>query len=410
MRRMEDPFPPTPEGFHLRLEATLELLEERDMSKRGIFNKTALLAAAIVAALLAATAIAAVVGNTRFKDALNESGAAGAAKAVMEPHTGVFTAEGFGFSIDELVWEEGDLWFTYTLSVPDEGRYLAALYTPTLNGEPMAYDAKGFQLPKFFDREGNPALLLGVERGASCTELLTFTVDPALTAWRNNRLAFRAAILKTEADFEGKRDFSPLLDPPEYVDLADEGLTSIDALVASGKAKVVSEPEIRMTLDGTVLAGVRCNDVRKRDFDLDGVHIRIERFALSRTGAFIEYDVSCPGVPREAAMAALKRFLEATEGMSFATADGRPLGYTLGESGGAGLRYAEDGSPYYRVGIDRSAMISVEDVEQVVLAPVRYPEDASGNQLAPVYDMDRAIVLTPTVSPAPADDEEEPLC
>lgn len=57
MSAIRDPFPPTPAEFHLRVERTLDRLEENEMKKR---NKFALaIAAALIAALLTATAVAA---------------------------------------------------------------------------------------------------------------------------------------------------------------------------------------------------------------------------------------------------------------------------------------------------------------------------------------------------------------
>lgn len=57
MSIIRDPFPPTPAGFHLRVEQTLERLEEKEVKKRGKF--AAAIAAALIAALLTATAVAA---------------------------------------------------------------------------------------------------------------------------------------------------------------------------------------------------------------------------------------------------------------------------------------------------------------------------------------------------------------
>lgn len=61
MKRLNDPFAPTPEGFHLRVEQTLNGLEEREMTRRKF---TASLAFAMVLVLImTAAAVAGVSGG-----------------------------------------------------------------------------------------------------------------------------------------------------------------------------------------------------------------------------------------------------------------------------------------------------------------------------------------------------------
>ena len=396
------------------MEATLALLEEMSMKKRHILLKTVALVAAV---LVAATAVAAVIGRTLFKDTLYNSGVGEVAALVQEPHAASDGA-GIHFAIDELIWEGSDLYFTYTLSVPDDSKYLVALFTPTLNGKPMTFSAKGWLMPKFFDQENNPVLLLGNDRQNVCTELLTFSVDPVLRTWKHNALAFRAVVMKTHTDFKGQRDFTPRLNPPEYVNLSDGSPMNLDALAASGLVEIISERQISLDLDSSLFPDVRFNDVQKHDFDLNGVHIHIDDFSLSHTSASVAYTVSCPETDPDAAQKKLNQFLEATESMAFGTIDGQPLGYTLEESGGAGFERLPEGTPVWHVRFSLSAMIPLEKVEQIILAPVTYPEDDFGNQLSPIYDMDLAVALTPVHSdeapsaqpkrtPTP---EKDPLC
>ena len=61
MKKQYDPFAPTPEGFHLRVEQTLNGLEEREMTKRK-FTASLAFAMALVM-LMAAAGIAAVTGG-----------------------------------------------------------------------------------------------------------------------------------------------------------------------------------------------------------------------------------------------------------------------------------------------------------------------------------------------------------
>lgn len=401
MKRWDDPFPGTPEGFHLRVEATLRQLEEHDMDKKRVFNKTVVLAA-VIAALIAVTAVAAVVGNTRLKDALTANGAVEVAGLVAEAHlTG--GAEGFRFSVDEIIWEDDDLYMTCSVAVPEGGKYLVGLYTPTLNGEKLRYDAKGWTSPKFCDQETPALLLYGGAYPDHSTELLTFAVDPALRERRDNQLRFKAVLLETDEAFAGTEDFGGLLDPPAFI--SD---VSIDALVADGRAAVVTESDIDAALDTSLLPQTVYNDVKEHDFYVEGVRIHIDGFRLTHTGVEFKYTVSGDR---------LDDYLDQTEHMGFCTPDGRSIGLMLGANGGGGRTALPDGSPAFSIDLSASALIPLNGLTQVLYAPVDYPEDDQGRQLPPVYHMDRALVLTPTWSdeaeagPSPSAKEEgEPLC
>ena len=252
----------------------------------------------------------------------------------------------------------------------------------------------------------------------TCTELLTFSVDPVLRGWKHNALTFRAVVMKTQADFQGQRDFTPRLNPPEYADLSDGTPMDLEALAASGLVEIIFDRQISLDLDGSLFPDTQYNDVQTHDFDLNGIRVHIDDFALSHTGASVAYTLSCPDADPSEARDRLDRFVEATESMAFGTVDGQPLGYTLEESGGAGFERLPDGAPVWHVRVALTAMIPLEGVSQIILAPVTYPEDDFGNQRPPVYDMDLAIVLTPVhTEKAPVDppestpaSEKEPLC
>lgn len=62
MKKFEDPFAPTPEGFHLRVEQTLNGLEEREMTRRK-FSAGMAIALVMVMLLAAAVGTAAVTGG-----------------------------------------------------------------------------------------------------------------------------------------------------------------------------------------------------------------------------------------------------------------------------------------------------------------------------------------------------------
>ena len=132
MKPYKDPFPPTPEGFHVRVEHTLRTLEESDMKHTNVYRKTVLLVAAVTALLLMATAVAVVSGHSGFKSRLESEGIDEVAGLVQEAHVSAAPEadDGFEFSIDELLWEDDDLYISHSISVPEDGAYMVAMTTP----------------------------------------------------------------------------------------------------------------------------------------------------------------------------------------------------------------------------------------------------------------------------------------
>ena len=435
MRRIRDPFPPTPEGFHLRVEQTLASLEERDMNRKHVYRRAVLLAAAILAALLMTAGVAAVIGNSGLRDRLQAEGANEAAELVQEVH---FTdADGpeadFRFSIDELAQEGRELYVSYSLSAPTDGRYLAAMYTPTLNGEKLRYDDKGFTMPKFFDPvEWEPAvLLLGGSHDAVCSELWTFSVDPRLMKDSGNELRFRVVLLQTDLDLQGGSDWTDLMNPPDILSfdpdwvrydreslsadqadfmdaviaaMDDEGHITPEALTATGHAEIVDEREIRLALDAASQSEARFNDVAEHDFDRFGAHIHIDRFTLTHLGVEIEYTASVPGAATDDhdAMKALNDLID--RHWHFCTADGHSLGYSLGGTGGCGWSPLADGAPAYASSWSESAFIPLNGDVSILFAPTTWVDDPDGGN-HPVYDLENAIPLTPVYSEAVAEAE-----
>ena len=139
MKRWKDPFPPTPQSFHDRVEQTLRGLEEMEMRKNHRYKRLTVLLIAAILALLAVGAVAAVIGSNRLKQDLTDAGATDMAGRVQDVHL-TDSGDGFSFSIDEAVWEDQELYLSYTLSVPDDGNtYLVGLLVPIINGEPADY-------------------------------------------------------------------------------------------------------------------------------------------------------------------------------------------------------------------------------------------------------------------------------
>lgn len=405
MKTWKDPFPPTPEGFHMRVEQTLGELEERKMKHSFSQKKALILVAAIIVALAAVTAVAAVTGGARLRDWLNKEDLGEVAELVQEAHLGDVDAEGFGFTVDELLWEDDDLYVSYALTVPDDGNYLVALYTPTLNGERLVYDTKGFTAPKFFDGEEAALLLLDGRHKNTCAELLTFAVDPRLKQNPGNRLRFSAVLFRTNLEIDGYGDWTDMMDPPRYILLTDistavlgEDALTLDELISTGYAEYVAEREIDMGLDGTKLdADVLYNDVAEHDFDRLGLHVHIDRFRMTHLGVEIECTVT--GKQLETSVQSDWRFCDP---------EGKPLGPSLGgEGGGSRIVLGNGGTAWHFIWREDVLML-LNEIDQIAFAPCEYVDDPDGGN-HPVFDMENAIILTPVydedtaeASPAPS--------
>lgn len=202
MKRWKDPFPCTPERFHLRVKETLMGLEENDMknskySRFYRYNVRVAAAAVIAAVLLMATALAAVIGSNALKEKLTASGAEDFATQVQDIHT-QDAAAGFGLSIDEAVWEDEKLFVSYTVTVPEEGGpWLVGLYTPKMNGEKMDH-SEG----EFFDTVDAPqAMVIGGESASQKTQISKMILDKNWKEAGAQNLEMRAVFMKANRPF-----------------------------------------------------------------------------------------------------------------------------------------------------------------------------------------------------------------
>lgn len=395
MKHLRDPFPPTPEGFHNRVEATLLSLDTnvplpKSLPPRGRWpsaarsegvginpsavnrpKKTLLLVAAIIVALALVGAVAAMIGHSGFKQRLSAEGAIEVAGLVEEPHLSA-AGNGFDFSIDELLWEGGDLYVSYSLSVPEDGAYLVAMSTPTLNGEKLIYDAKGWTTPKFIDADEPAVLLMGGDHRTRCSELWTFAVDARLKQQSDNRLAFRAALYRTELDLDGTSDWTDMLDPPDSLS------AGVPAAIES--AEYVAQREIHMDLDASKLSQTVYNDVIEHDFDVDGMHLHVDAFRMTHLGITIEYTLSTGDFP--------------DENWGFCTPEGAPLGHSLGSTGSGALERLADGSAVCHCSCRDSLLLPLNGLGQIAFAPEG--------------DVARGILLTPTFDPGVVDPTPRP--
>lgn len=445
MNRWKDPFPKTPQGFHDRVEQTLGGLEERDMKTNRQYKRMTALLAAVIVALLATAAVAVTLGNTRFKQSLTDNGADEVAGLVQEVHvTGENgEADGFSLSVDEIIWEDDQLFFTYTAGVPDDGNeYLLALYTPLLNGEPMTFYTTGWEASAFFDDRFQCVIPLGGEEPATCGQLLTFRVDPALRQVAANALCLRAEFFKTdiyftasmsgfESQFKGavptvaltfdERDaigesldsYAERLELPAaevealraIADAAGEdGILTPDELAGTAHIEAAATREVRMAMDASKLGQTVYDGVEETEFEVNGCKLTVEDFHMTHMGASFQLRVTAPaGMTEEEGMRLAEsvalpgNWRERSYTWSLFRPDGSALALDEGWEGGAGYQPRPDGTASYSLSYDIDGIIPLEGLEKVILMPCRmhYNEDDD-----PVYEYlkDWAIELTPVPS------------
>lgn len=447
MKRWKDPFPRTPKGFHDRVEQTLGGLENKNMRNHHNNRKLriALIAALIAILTTAAVAVAVVLGNARFKQALTDSGADEVAALVQEVHVPATgdEADGFALSIDEIIWEDDKLYFTYTASVPEDGnRYLMALYTPLLNGEPMVFYATGWEASAFFDDRFQTVIPLGGVQPATCGQLLTFKVNPALRQKAANALFLRAEFFKTDIRFTGSEsgietrfkaavptiDLTIARDEDSFMDYSEEmslpaaesealrsiakaagadGVLTPDELSGVEGIEQIACREVRMALDASRLAQVVYDGVEETEFEIKGCEVNILDFHMTHLGASIRLRVTAPaGMTEEEGMRLAYSVVSPMEdehgnGYSWCLfrPDGNMLALEEGWSGGAGYGLSPDDRASYGFGFDIDSIIPLEGLEKLVLMPYRMHYDDHDQ---PVYDYlkDWAVELTPILRPA----------
>lgn len=447
MKRWKDPFPRTPKGFHDRVEQTLSGLEDMKMRRNNNYRKlnVALIAALIAILATTAVAVAVVLGNARFKQALTDSGADEVAALVQEVHVPATgdEADGFALSIDEIIWEDDKLYFTYTASVPDDGnRYLLALYTPLLNDEPMVFHTTGWETSVFFDDRSQTAIPMGGTQPVNCGQLLTFKVNPALRQKAANALFLRAEFFKTDIRFTGSEsgietrfkgavptiDLTIARDEDSFMDYSEEmslpaaesealrsiakaagadGVLTPDELSGVEGIEQVACREVRMALDASRLAQVVYDGVEETEFEINGCEVNILDFHMTHLGASIRLRVTAPaGMTEEEGMRLAYSVVSPMEddngnGYSWCLfrSDGSMLALEEGWSGGAGYGLSPDDRASYGFGFDIDSIIPLEGLEKLVLMPYRMHYDDHDQ---PVYDYlkDWAIELTPILRPA----------
>ena len=450
MKRWKDPFPPTPKGFHDRVEQTLGGLEERDMKPIYHHRKLRIAWIAALIAILATTAVAVAValGNARFKQALTQGGADEVAALVQEVHVPATggEADGFALSIDEIIWEDDKLYFSYTASVPEDGNsYLLALYRPLLNGEPMVFHATGWEASAFFDDRFQTVIPLGGAQPATCGQLLTFKVNPALRQKAANVLFLRADFFRTDIDFtdnksgfespfkgvvptvnltfdrsdvmgEGFEEYVQRLEIPAseaetlrtIADAAGEdGMLTSEELSGVEGIECAARREARMAVDASKLKQVVYDGVEETAFERNGCDVSVLEFHMTHLGARVRLRAAAPArLSEEEGMRLAYGVFSPMEDdlgdgyeWSLFRPDGSMLALEEGWSGTGGFGLTPDGRASYEFGFDIDGIIPLEGLEKVVLMPYRmYYDDR--DQPVCEYLKDWAVELTPILSSA----------
>ena len=448
MKRWKDPFPRTPKGFHDRVEQTLSGLEDMKMRRNNNYRKlnVALIAALIAILATTAVAVAVVLGNARFKQALTDGGADEVAELVQEVHMPAAESEdgGFALSIDEIIWEDDQLYFSYTASVPDDGnRYLMALYTPLLNGEPMVFYATGWEASAFFDDRFQTVIPLGGVQPATCGQLLTFKVDPALRQRAANALFLRADFFKTDIGFTNNQSgfesqfkgvvptvvlsfdesdrFGESFDSyAERLELSAKERETLHSIVdAAGGDGILTPEELsgvegieyatrretRMTVDASRLTQTVYDGVEETEFEVNGCELTVEDFHMTHLGASFRLRVTAPK-EMDKAEGMRQAEIVAFPGLrgehhftwSLLRPDGSELALDQGWEGGAGYQPLPDGTASYGLSYDIDGIIPLEGLEKVILMPYSIAYDENDNKTFD-YLKDWAVELTPILKP-----------
>lgn len=449
MKRWKDPFPQTPKEFHDRIEQTLGGLEDMKMRRNHNYRKLNVALIAALIAILATTtvAVAVVLGNARFKQALTDVGADEVAELVQEVHmpaTGD-EADGFALSIDEIIWEDDQLYFSYTASVPEDGnRYLLALYTPLLDGEPMVFHTTGWETSAFFDNKFQTVIPLGGAQPATCGQLLTFKVDPALRQKAASALFLRADFFRTDIGFTDNQSgfesqfkgvvptivltfdesdvFGESFDSyAERLELSTEETKALRAIAnAAGEDGILTPEELsgvegieyaarreaRMSVDASKLAQTVYDGVTEKEFEVNGCKLTVEDFHMTHLGASFQLRVTAPagmtekdGMRLASSVAFPGQENEHGYTWSLFHPDGGELALNQGWEGGEGYQPLPDGTASYSLSYDIDGIIPLEGLEKVILMPYRIAYDENDNKTFD-YLKDWAVELTPILSQA----------
>jgi len=420
-----DFFPGTPEGFHLRVERTLENLEEVNMKYIHKKCKMIVAIAAILVMVIAASAVAVMQGDL-LRTHMNESGGEQLAVRVQDVHVSD-AAGGFSFTIDEILLQDEKLYASYNVTVPDDGKVY--LFSPTqikLNGEAVNRDF-GVDAEYFVNM-----FALGGEYGNSVSKIMQMFVPEELVKADNNQFNCKCLFMEAEKPLVkvDQEDYEALFteenadgnenqlmenaDVLYYTDTSADGdvvpsiymhfypevravmddnqYVTAEALESIGIAKRMDMREISITIPDSEAQTLVFNDVAQRIFEMDGYSIEITELNLSHFNmsfaALIRKENGEIGKWSENEPYAQFYFL--------CNADGSDLGTSEGWSmGGGEVELLDNGERVYRVDGYGHGIYPVDYIDELYLAPGFY----DANSVFTGYDMSRAIRLEPIYNP-----------
>lgn len=425
MRMDHDPFPRTPEGFHSCVEATLMGLKTEDTAfMRARRIRWVALAAALLALALG-TAVAVVQGN-----ALRTHMAAGGgqlAAQVQDIHINA-AAEGFSFTVEEVLMEGDALYLSCSVCVPEDGRtYLFSPCDIRMDGVPVRC-ASGLDAEFFAN-----LYAIGGSYGTSATQVMQLKLDhPPETAsvlecacvfmlaekplQRMDAKALDALLTEPDADgcadqlmknadvlcyFETSVEGDPV--PVVYLhyypeiraiyEEKGEDLLNAEDIERAGIAKRLCTLALSLPMQDAGREAQLRNDVVQRIWFMDGYSIEIRRLHLSHFEAEFEAIIRSD----DDAFEVWSEDQPFGQYYSLCNADGTDFGrvdYRL--MSGDAVRL-ENGRMAYLVSSSMGGVFPVDGLNEIWLAPGDFGE----------RDMSRAIRLIPICNPEAKASEAE---
>lgn len=437
MRPLIDFFPETPAGFHLRVEETLMGLEENDMNKVKVYSRRmVILAVAAMIFIFAATAVAVVQGDA-LKSKMTTSGGKELASQVQDVH--VMDGDGdFSFTIDEVLWQGENMYFSYTVTVPDDGNtYLYSLDQLNLGTEPL-WSGYGLNSEFFvsvyaaggeFDTEVTDVVRMYMKPELQDIPEKTFEVQCVFMQANRpiqklDRDAYNA--LFTEPDFEGNEnqmmkstdtlyytdvsingDPAPVLQLHGYpeirsiLDANDERLSSED-IEATGIARQVDRLKISIPVQETGADAAVFNDVSQRIYSMDGYTIEITKLNIDSFNA--EFEAVIRKAEGEIELGEWTGNEPYAQFYALCKADGSEIG-DLDSTMSSGYPMQKEDETVYIVDGHSTGLFKMKELTEIYLASELFNENGEYVGL----DMKRAIKLNPVYNPDLPDHIPDPM-
>lgn len=427
MKSMIDFFPETPAGFHLRVEETLMGLEENDMNKVKVYSRRmVVLVAAAMILIFAATAVAVVQGDV-LKNKMTTSGGENLAAQVQDVHV-TDGDDDFSFTIDEILWQEENMYLSYTVTVPDDGNtYLYSLDQLKLGGETIR-SWHGLDSEFFVSM-----FAVGGDVGTQITDVVRMHMKPELQELSGKFFEVQCVFMQanhpiqrleaddyyalfTEPDFEGnpnqmmKRtdtlyytdvsidgDPAPVIQLHGYpevravLDANNDRITPQD-IEELGIAKYADCLKISIPIEETAADVMPFNDVAQRVHSMDGYTIEITKLNIDSFDA--EFEAVIRKDEGEIELGDWSGNEPYAQFYALCKGDGSEIGY-LDSAMSSGYPMQKEDETVYIVDGHSAGLFKVKELTEIYLAPELFDENGEYVGL----DMKRAIKLNPIYNP-----------